>query len=76
MEPENRPYVDADTKPGDGGTGAWADTAPGAGDQGDGRPQADPVGITDDGVVEGSPADEIISDAEAIGARHDEGDRA
>jgi len=76
MEPENRPYVDAETKPGDGGTEAWADTAPGAGDQGEVGPHTDPVGITDDGVVEGSPADEFIGDPEAISAHHDEGDRA
>ena len=75
MEPENRPYVDAETKPGDAGTEAWADLAPGAGERGEGGPQIDPVGITG-GVVAGSPAHAFISDPEGIGAHHDEGDRA
>ena len=30
MEPENRPYVDADTEPGDEGTEEWADTPGGS----------------------------------------------
>ena len=70
MEPENRPYVDADTEPGDAGTEAWSDTFPRPGDPGESGPLADPVGTTDDGVVAGSPADEFINDADAIGASH------
>jgi hypothetical protein len=66
MEPENRPYVDAKRKPGDDATEAWANTSPGAGDPGEDGPQIGTVEITDDGVVEGSPADEFINDPEAI----------
>ena len=76
MEPENRPYVDADMKPGDAGTEEWADTSPGSGNPVGRGPLAAPVGTTDDeGVVDGSPADEFINDPDAIGARNDEGDR-
>jgi hypothetical protein len=77
MEPENRPYVDSDTEPGDAGTEEWADTLPGSGDPVRRGPLADPVGTTDDdGVVDGSPADEFINDPDAIGVRKDEGDQA
>lgn len=77
MEPKNRPYVDSDTEPGDAGTEEWADTLPGSGAPVGRGPLADPVETTvDDGVVEGSPADEFINDPNAIGAHNDEGDRA
>ena len=77
MEPENRPYVDSDTEPGDAGTEEWADGLPAPGDPVGRGPLADPVGKTDDdGVVEGSPADEFINDPDAIGARDDESERA
>ena len=72
MEPENRPYVDSDTKPGDAGTEEWADTPPGPGEPVGRAPLADPVGTIDDkGVVEGSPADEFINDPDAIGVRNE-----
>ena len=74
MEPENRPYVDPDTKPGDPGTEEWTDT-PGSGDPIGRGPLADPDGSDDDGVVDGSPADEFINDPDAIRARNDEVDR-
>jgi hypothetical protein len=77
LEPENRPYVDSDTEPGDAGTEEWADTLPASGDPVARGPLADPVGTTDvDGVVDGSPADEFINDPDAIGARNDESHRA
>ena len=38
-------------------------------------PLADPDGSDDDGVVDGSPADEFINDPDAIRARNDEVDR-
>ena len=76
MEPENRPYVDSDTEPGDAGTEEWADTPPASVDSVGREPLADPVGTTDDGVVDGSPADEFINDPDAIDARDDKGDRA
>ena len=71
MEPENRPYVDADTKPGDAGTEKWADTRGEHGDPVDRGPLADAAATTDDGVVDGSPADEFIDDPDAIAARTD-----
>lgn len=71
MEPENRPYVDASTEPGDAGTQAWADTPGGHGDSIDGGPQADPTATTDGGVVVGSPADEFIDDPAVIAVRND-----
>ena len=75
MEPENRPYVDPDTKPGDAGTEEWADTLPSADPVG-GKAQADTVATTDGGIIEGSPADEFVNDPDVISARNDEGDRA
>ena len=77
MEPENRPYVDSDTKPGDPGTEEWADTPPGSADPGGRGPLADPVGKADEeGVVDGSPADEFINDPDAIDAHKDDADPA
>ena len=76
MEPENRPYVDSDTEPGDAGTEEWAETLPGSAVPAKRGTPADPIGSADDGVIEGSPADEFINDPEAIGARSDEGDPA
>lgn len=77
MEPQNRPYVASDTKPGDAGTEEWTDTSPGSRDAVPRGPLADPVPTTeDDGVVDGSPADEFINDPNAIGARTEEGDQA
>ena len=76
MEPDNRPYVDPDTKPGDAGTEEWADTPPGSGDPAGRGPLADPAKRTDehgDGVVDESPADEFINDPDAIDARNDAG---
>lgn len=77
MEPQNRPYVESDTKPGDAGTEEWADTSPGSGDAVGRGPLADPVPTTEDGgAVDGSPADEFINDRDAIGARNKAGDHA
>jgi hypothetical protein len=76
MESENRPYVDADTEPGDPGTEEWADNQSGSGDSTGPGPLADPAGTTDEtGVVGGSPADEFINDPDAIDAGDGEGDR-
>lgn len=70
MEPGNRPYVDADTEPGDAGTEAWADT-PKAPDVAPPRgPLVDPAGGSiDDGIIDGSPADEFVNDPASIEAR-------
>jgi hypothetical protein len=77
MEPNNRPYVDPDTKPGDDGTEEWAETAPGAGDPVGPGPLADPAPATEgDRIVGGSPADELANDADAVDARNDDGDGA
>lgn len=73
MEPENRPYVDADTKPGDAGTETWADTPPGEALPKERGPLVDPVGTAiDDGIIDGSPADEFINDPSAIEVRNEE----
>jgi hypothetical protein len=77
MEPENRPYVDSDTEPGDAGTEEWADTLPEAAGSAGSGPLADPPGTADaDGIVDGSPADEFVNDPNAIGARKDEDEGA
>lgn len=78
MEPENRPYVDSKTEPGDAGTEEWADTPPGSVDPVGRGPLAAPVAgtVVDDGVVDGSPADEFINDPDVIGVRKDEDERA
>jgi hypothetical protein len=77
MTLEDRPYVDPDTTPGDAGTEEWADKTSGSGGEVGRGPLAEPTEETTDkdGVVEGSPADEFINDADAIGAR-DEGDKS
>ena len=72
MEPENRPYVDASTEPGDAGTEEWADKLqdPAHAIRG---PLAAPTGIDEDDIVESSPADEFAHDPGAIAARIDPG---
>ncbi len=70
MEPENRPYVDAHTVPGDAGTEEWADS-PGGQDVPVGRgPVPGPDATTDGGAVDGSPASEFIDEPDAIAARN------
>ena len=76
MEPENRPYIDADTEPGDSGTEHWADATRGSDDPTGHGSLAEPAGTTDDGAIKGSPADAFINDPDAIGARDGEDDRA
>ena len=72
MTLEKPPYVDPDTEPGDAGTEAWADKESGSKDPLGRGPLADPVEATDDdGVIEGSPADTFIHDADAVGTRDD-----
>lgn len=76
MEPENRPYVDSETEPGDSGTEEWSDKRPRPGDPVGRRPLTHPVVTTDDdGVIDESPADEFINDPDAIGARNAEGEQ-
>lgn len=76
MEPDNRPYVAPDTKPGDAGTEEWADEPPGPGAPAARGPLANPAErADDDGIVDDSPADEFVNDPEAIAARKHEGDR-
>lgn len=69
MEPENRPYVDSGTEPGDTGTDEWADKPAASGDAA-GKPPAKPAKTTD-GVVDDSPADEFINDPDVVEARND-----
>ncbi len=75
MEPENRPYVDSDTEPGDSGTEEWSEKRPGLGDRLGRRPPANPVETTDDGVIDESPADEFINDPGAISSRNSGGQK-
>ena len=75
MESEKFPYVDPETEPGDAGTEDWADKKPGSGDPTGREPAADPVETDDEGVVEGSPADEFINDPDAI-HRDEDGDES
>jgi hypothetical protein len=70
MEPENRPYIDPATSPGDAGTEAWSDTPPSEEAPPVG-PLAEPNASTGDGVVVGSPAAVFIEDSNAIEARQD-----
>jgi hypothetical protein len=70
MEPENRPYIDADTEPGDAGTEEWADNVAHPSHEGHGplgQPHADA-----DAAIDGSPADEFIHDPDAIVDRNTE----
>ncbi len=75
MEPDNRPYVDASTEPGDAGTEEWADKLPDSEHPTRG-PLAAPSGTDEDDIVEGSPADEFAHDPDAIAARNDPGQNA
>ena len=71
MEPENRPYVDSDTEPGDAGTEEWAEKPPGAPDSAGRGPLAHPTGLADgDGIADGSPADDFVNDPDAIDAQN------
>jgi hypothetical protein len=75
MEPDNRPYVDASTEPGDVGTEEWSDTLSDSEPPTRG-PLATPTGTDEDDIVEGSPADDFAHDADAIAARNDPGQDA
>lgn len=79
MEPTNRPYVDPSTEPGDAGTEPWADADAGANAQADDptkrRPAADPVAPSEEGAAsEGSPADQFLTDDDAVSARNEDPD--
>jgi len=77
MEPANRPYVDPGTDPGDTGTENWADTLPAPEAPAPPGPIAAPEGMAiDDGIVDGSPADEFVNDPGAIAARTKDRDGA
>jgi hypothetical protein len=82
MEPTNRPYVDPATEPGDAGTEPWADDAAGseAGDRSKREPEVKP-GMSDtpsveDEAIDGSPADQFLSDEGAISARNEGADQS
>jgi len=67
MEPQNRPYVDVDTKPGDIGTEAWADNPRGTGTPAVPAPAPAPVDAPiDDGIIDGSPAEAFVSGSAPI----------
>ena len=70
MEPENRPYVDSDTEPGDTGTEDWADTPADADGPARVRWPTRPERADPDGIVDGSPADEFVNDPDAIDKRN------
>lgn len=75
MEPTNRPYVDPDTEPGDAGTEPWADDVADAksDDPTRRRPVANPDAPSEEGAaIEGSPADQFLTDDDAVSARNDD----
>ena len=75
MEPTNRPYVDPATEPGDAGTEPWADDRvdPEAEDGPKPRPLTDPLAPSeDDAAIEGSPADQFLTDEDAVSARNED----
>lgn len=72
MEPDNRPYVDTDTKPGDAGTEEWADNPRGIGVPAVPVPVPGPVDAPiDDGIVDGSPAEAFVAGPAAIASHSD-----
>jgi hypothetical protein len=78
MEPTNRPYVDPDTEPGDAGTEPWADDPADseAADRSKRRPAAEPVVPSAEGAAsEGSPADQFLTEDDAISARNEDPDQ-
>jgi hypothetical protein len=78
MEPMNRPYVDPTTEPGDAGTEPWAEGGPDAAtaDPTERRPIADPVAPSHEGAaIEGSPADQFLTEDDAISARNEDPDK-
>lgn len=77
MEPTSRPYVDPATEPGDAGTESWADdgTDAATGDPTKPRRVADPVAPSEEvAAIEGSPADQFLTDHDAVGARSEDSD--
>ena len=64
-----RPYVDADTEPGDAGTEEWADKPADPVHHAQG-PHGHPDASNAEDVVDGSPADEFIHDPDAIADRN------
>jgi hypothetical protein len=78
MEPTNRPYVDPVTEPGDAGTEPWADDPADskAGDPPKRRSVADPVAPSVQGAaIDGSPADEFLTEEDAVSARNEDADQ-
>ena len=67
MEPGNRPYVAADTTPGDAGTEEWADHPARPDPKGHAPAAPSGGGAIDDGILDGSPADEFVEGRTAIG---------
>lgn len=78
MESSNRPYVDPVTEPGDAGTEPWADDRADseADDHTRRRPPADPVVPPEEGAaIDGSPADQFLTEDNAVSARNDDPDQ-
>ena len=77
MEPTNRPYVDPATEPGDAGTEPWADDPAGSA-SGDpphrdrDRETKPATPSAEDQAIEGSPADQFLTDDDAISARNED----
>lgn len=77
MEPENRPYVDAATTPGDIGTENWSNGPDSSRPPAQRPPRDEPAGTSiDNGVTDGSPADEFINNPDVIALRKHGDDRA
>jgi hypothetical protein len=78
METTNRPYIDPTTEPGDAGTEPWADDGgtAAAGDPTKRRPAEDSVAPSEEGAaIEGSPADQFLTDDQAVSARNEDADQ-
>ncbi len=78
MEPANRPYVDPVTEPGDAGTEPWADDRADskAGDRTKRGPLADPAAPSEErDAIDGSPADQFLTDDDAVSARKEDPDQ-
>jgi hypothetical protein len=77
MKATNRPYVDPVTEPGDAGTEPWADDRANAeaDDRTKDRSAADRASpAPTDAAIEGSPADEFLTNEDAISARDKDAD--
>jgi hypothetical protein len=77
MEPANRPYIDPSTEPGDAGTEPWANEPSDsqAEDQTKRGPLVDPAAAAEDAAIDGSPADQFLTEEDAVSAPTEDPDK-